>query len=479
MPFLGARGQVSRGYFGGGTTPNQPTALSSIPGNGQLTISFTDPSFNGGLTITNYQYALSTNGSSYGSWTAFSPVDTISPVVISGLTNGTQYFVKLRAVNALGAGAESSVLSTDTTPRTIPAKVGTPTSEAGDRSFTIRWSAPNDGGSAITGYRYQLSSNGGATWGSTATTTETSHTWTLENDGTSYVGRVQAYNVVGNGDYSDASTAKTPAFQSSGTISATEQAVDVPFYDETSGALVLNGLGTQNQRHFTVSFDPPNVSNFSHAKVYQSTDAVNWTEIKHVTSNGADSVTSNAVTPSTFGTTNSAVYFKMITWNTNDNHVESARVDRTASAYQFYYFYDTSNRTHDSGVSFVDSRAYSNDINSAEFGTDSKIISVSVFASSETGTATICTLSRHFRYAWKAGTDYGSGFTVGSGLVAPFTTNTGTTYRSLNIGASTGYGTGMRFKVLGHPDSTIVSGWVPRIRVFYRITYRNRYVGSW
>jgi hypothetical protein len=46
MPFLGGRGQASRGYFGGGTTPDAPTSLSSTPGNGQLVISFTAPAFN-------------------------------------------------------------------------------------------------------------------------------------------------------------------------------------------------------------------------------------------------------------------------------------------------------------------------------------------------------------------------------------------------------------------------------------------------
>jgi hypothetical protein len=61
MPFLGGRASASRGFFGGGSTPTPPTNLSSIEGNQQLTISFTSPSFDGGLTIGNYEYALSTN----------------------------------------------------------------------------------------------------------------------------------------------------------------------------------------------------------------------------------------------------------------------------------------------------------------------------------------------------------------------------------------------------------------------------------
>jgi hypothetical protein len=316
MPFLGGRASASRGFFGGGSTPTPPTSLSSIEGNQQLTISFTAPSFNGGLTIGNYEYALSTNsGSSYGAWTALSPVDTSSPIVISGLTNGQAYHVKLRAINALGGGQESDPLSTNTTPFTVPSapvisvarqasqtlritlataaagngrtvtsyeyrikssgsygsyialsgttgpwdigslsngtsytvqvrgvnvgggglgsnepsaipftvpdQVGTPTSSSGDRRFTITWSAPGNGGNGISAYRAQYSTNGGASWtgDATPTTTSTSHTFTVEN-GSSYIGRVQAINAAGNGAYSAASSASTPTFAAPGVSAA-------------------------------------------------------------------------------------------------------------------------------------------------------------------------------------------------------------------------------------------------------------------
>ena len=78
MPFLSARGQASRGYFGGGSVPLAPIELSSIEGESQLTVSFT-AGFDGGLEIINYQYRISIDGSTYGSYVAFSPVDTASP----------------------------------------------------------------------------------------------------------------------------------------------------------------------------------------------------------------------------------------------------------------------------------------------------------------------------------------------------------------------------------------------------------------
>ena len=94
------------------STPDAPTSLSA----GSITttsvaISFT-PGAQGGSAISNYQYALSTNGgSTYGSFTALSPADATSPITISGLTAATAYYVKLKAVNTDGTGAESSAVS--------------------------------------------------------------------------------------------------------------------------------------------------------------------------------------------------------------------------------------------------------------------------------------------------------------------------------------------------------------------------------
>lgn len=86
--------------------PGEPTNLSAITGDTSIQINFTQPS-DGGSPITNYEYSL--NGGV--SWTGFSPSTTSSPVTISGLTNGTVYDIKLRAVNAIGAGTASSQIS--------------------------------------------------------------------------------------------------------------------------------------------------------------------------------------------------------------------------------------------------------------------------------------------------------------------------------------------------------------------------------
>jgi hypothetical protein len=68
-------------------------------------LSFTAGASNGSV-VSNYKYSL--NG---GSYIALSPTDAISPITITGLTNGTSYQVQIRAVSNLGDGQVSNQLS--------------------------------------------------------------------------------------------------------------------------------------------------------------------------------------------------------------------------------------------------------------------------------------------------------------------------------------------------------------------------------
>jgi hypothetical protein len=97
--------------FIGRAPADPPTSITVIPTAIDAAISFTSGDDNGS-PITNYQYALSTNGgSTYGSYSALSPADASSPITVSGLSAVTSYNVKLKAVNNLGVGVESSSAS--------------------------------------------------------------------------------------------------------------------------------------------------------------------------------------------------------------------------------------------------------------------------------------------------------------------------------------------------------------------------------
>lgn len=90
-------------------TPSAPVITAITPSNTQLSVEFTAGS-DGGSAITNYKY--STDGGS--TFTACSPVQTTSPIVISGLTNDISYAVQIKAVSAIGDGTATA--STSATP---------------------------------------------------------------------------------------------------------------------------------------------------------------------------------------------------------------------------------------------------------------------------------------------------------------------------------------------------------------------------
>lgn len=87
--------------------PSAPTIDSITANNASLTIYFSAGSANGS-TVSNYKYVLNS-----GAFTALSPTDAASPITITGLTNGTNYQIAIKAVSNLGDGlASNSVAST-------------------------------------------------------------------------------------------------------------------------------------------------------------------------------------------------------------------------------------------------------------------------------------------------------------------------------------------------------------------------------
>ncbi len=94
------------------TTAGAPTGLFATAGDSKVTVSFLVPSSNGGAAITNYRFSID-DGASFQ---AFNPAVTQSPVVITGLTNGTTYSIKLQAVNSVGNGTASNAVAA--TPQT-------------------------------------------------------------------------------------------------------------------------------------------------------------------------------------------------------------------------------------------------------------------------------------------------------------------------------------------------------------------------
>jgi tRNA (Thr-GGU) A37 N-methylase len=111
-------------------------------------VAFLAPAHTGGFAITDYEYSID-DGST---WVAAGT--TSSPFVISGLANGTPYQVRLRAKNSSYSGVASS--ATSGTPVATVADAPTISSiSASSQSLSVSFTGPaNNGGSAISNYKY-------------------------------------------------------------------------------------------------------------------------------------------------------------------------------------------------------------------------------------------------------------------------------------------------------------------------------------
>ena len=174
--------------------PGAPSNLVATAGDASVSVAFTLSTFVSGSEATNLEF--STDGGR--TWTARSPASTASPIVVTGLANGVQVLVQLRAVNAVGAGSASRTVSA--VPRTVP---GAPTGLSalpGNRSSSITFVAPAfNGGSTVQAYEYSLD---GATWVSARRSGSPVAVPNLVN-GTTYQIRLRAVNAAGPGPASD------------------------------------------------------------------------------------------------------------------------------------------------------------------------------------------------------------------------------------------------------------------------------------
>jgi hypothetical protein len=169
------------------SVPSSTAIKEIIPGNEQLLVYFYPPILDGGTPITGYEYSL--NDSSF-----IFVRNTVSPMIIRGLTNGTTYQVVIRAVNIVGHGPPSEPV--DGTPVTVPSAPIITGITPGDQHLTVVFDTPSDGGSHIIDYQYSV--NNGSSFTS-AGTTDSPITITDLSNGTTYQIVIRAVNAVGNG----------------------------------------------------------------------------------------------------------------------------------------------------------------------------------------------------------------------------------------------------------------------------------------
>lgn len=189
--------------------PSPPENLNATTTNvsGEILVDWTAPANDGDSPITGYYVDISLNA-------AFTTIENTSYVqdlntTIDGLSNGTQYFIRVRAENVVGSSLSS--ISTSVTP------IGAPdapsfTSSSGDETITVDWVIPSNNGSAITGYTVALFDDAQLTNLAIETNLDTSnltHTFDNLTNGTTYWATISAINAAGNSEYA-VGQAQTP-----------------------------------------------------------------------------------------------------------------------------------------------------------------------------------------------------------------------------------------------------------------------------
>ena len=134
-------------------TPAAPTGVTATPGNTQATVRWTAGA-TGGSAITSWQVEVRTGTTVVRTITGIAAA--ARSTTVTGLTNGTAYNFRVRAVNAVGAGTFSAASNT-VTPATTPGApvIGTAVAgvAGGAITATANWTPPaSNGGSPVTGY---------------------------------------------------------------------------------------------------------------------------------------------------------------------------------------------------------------------------------------------------------------------------------------------------------------------------------------
>ncbi|WP_029144969.1 Ig-like domain-containing protein [Microbacterium luticocti] len=139
----------------GVTAPGQPGAPKATPGDRQIAVSYTAAAGHGATSgEIRYQYSLN-GGAWQGSWSG-------TRGTITGLTNGTDYKVRVRAVSTVDGTTYPGGASAASAAAVPFGKPGTPgaSASASGQTITYHWSAPDANGAAID--QTQIRIDGGA-----------------------------------------------------------------------------------------------------------------------------------------------------------------------------------------------------------------------------------------------------------------------------------------------------------------------------
>ncbi len=296
------------------TVPSVPQNLQATVDNSQVVLSWSAPSSNGDASITNYNVY---RGTSSGTETLLTTVGNTTSYTDTTVTAGQTYFYKVTAVNFVGESSQSNETSaTPTAPVTVSgAPTGLAATAPSSSQINLSWTAPaNNGGSAVTGYMIERSTDNGTTWSTIASNTG-STTTTYNDTGlaarTTYTYRVSAINSVGTGFPSNTASATTGAIiitkgialsntqSTSGTVSSSNTITISNFnVGSDSNRLLVVGVSANNNDVASVTFGGASLTRTAYS--FYNNDAEFW-YLKNPSGTGDITVTMNGSTPAVVG----------------------------------------------------------------------------------------------------------------------------------------------------------------------------------
>ena len=196
------------------SAPGAPTGLTATAsGTTAINLSWSAPASTGGSAITGYKIEVSPDGTSGWTDQVADTSSTTTTYAHTGLAPGDTRHYRVSAINTNGSGTPSNVDSATTGTSVPGAPTGLTATASGTTAINLSWSAPGStGGSAITGYKIEVSPDGTSGWtdqvaDTSSTTTTYAHTGLAPGDTRHY--RVSAINTNGSGTASNVDSATT------------------------------------------------------------------------------------------------------------------------------------------------------------------------------------------------------------------------------------------------------------------------------
>jgi hypothetical protein len=281
--------------------PSAPGKPAVVGGDTRITVSFNAPASNGGSVITQYT-ATCTSFRSFVSTSARAA--TVTPIIVPNLNNGETYTCVVTATNAIGTGNQSPV-SDQVVPDRGPDTPAAPGALAGNAQIKVSFTAPGNGGSAITGYTARCSSvNAGVTRSGTGIGSATSILVSGVTNGRGYRCTLTARNVKGTSLASAPSALVIPSTVPSATgrpgVTPGNGSISVSFGVPNNGGTAITSYvtscgstngGRPASRAGTAS--PLVVTGLTNDKSYRCVVTA-----RNLRGSGAHSLASAAVTPS-------------------------------------------------------------------------------------------------------------------------------------------------------------------------------------